>query len=182
MNIYAGSHTTDLVTEIVVVVHADDVRLCLWTATTNRPIVHFTPDNLYNNGEALWNDTDRWKQKNSKKSLTQCHSVHHKSQIYDRGAKKGSRDERPTTNRLSHGTAFTDLNNAYIAERRPPKHCTRALNNWYLAKFLSLTVQAEAQNYINNCKLVLIHALWKSFELINSKIWKRIAYPSRECV
>jgi hypothetical protein len=45
----------------------DGVRLRLWTATTNGPIVH-PPSDI--------RDTDRG---NSEKYLSQCHFVHHKS-------------------------------------------------------------------------------------------------------
>jgi hypothetical protein len=45
------------------------------------------------------------KPKNSKKKLSQCHFVHHKTHWIDPGANPGRGDNRPATNRLSHGTA-----------------------------------------------------------------------------
>jgi hypothetical protein len=46
-------------------------------AATNRLIVH-PPADIYEYGEPWWNDIDREKQKNSEKSLSQYHFVHHK--------------------------------------------------------------------------------------------------------
>jgi hypothetical protein len=81
----------------VVVVHVDGVRLCLWTAATNGPIVH-PPGNTYEYGEPRWNDIDRGKPKNSEKNLSQCHFVHHKFQ----GVNSSLRGNKPVTNRLSY--------------------------------------------------------------------------------
>jgi hypothetical protein len=39
----------------------------------------FVENNVF--GERRWNDIDRGKPKNSKKSLSQCHFVHHKSHM-----------------------------------------------------------------------------------------------------
>jgi hypothetical protein len=63
-------------------VHAQGVRLCLWTAATNGPSVH-SPVDIYQCVEPWWNDTDRIKPNNSKKNLSQCHSVQHKSLMWD---------------------------------------------------------------------------------------------------
>jgi hypothetical protein len=53
-------------------------RLCLCgTATANRLTFH-SPDDTCANMEQRWNDTDRGKQKDSDKSLSQCHFVHQK--------------------------------------------------------------------------------------------------------
>jgi hypothetical protein len=41
----------------------------------------FIPEMIYENGERRWNDTDRGKQKNSEKNLSQSHYVHHKSHM-----------------------------------------------------------------------------------------------------
>jgi hypothetical protein len=43
----------------------------------------FIPHVMYENGEPWWNDIDRGKSKNSERNLSQCHSVHHKSHIFD---------------------------------------------------------------------------------------------------
>jgi hypothetical protein len=61
-----------------ILVFVDGVSLCLWTATTNGPIVH-SPDNIYEHGDPWWNYTDRRKVKIWQKNLSQCHFVHHKS-------------------------------------------------------------------------------------------------------
>jgi hypothetical protein len=66
-----------------------------------RTDILFIPQMIYEYGERWWKDTDRGKRKNSVKTLSQFHFVHHKSQ----GANTGLRGERPATNRLSHGTA-----------------------------------------------------------------------------
>jgi hypothetical protein len=58
----------------------------------------------YEFGDRRWNDIDRGKPKNSEKNLSQCHFVHHKSNM---GTNPGLRGERPATNDLSHGTVLT---------------------------------------------------------------------------
>jgi hypothetical protein len=57
------------------------VRLYLWTVATNGSTVHPSDDILYTHGEPRWNDTDRGKPKHSERNLSQCHFVHHKSQM-----------------------------------------------------------------------------------------------------
>jgi hypothetical protein len=47
------------------------------------------------------------KPKNSEKTLSQCHFVHHKSHWIYVGANLGCRGERLATYRLSHGTAIS---------------------------------------------------------------------------
>jgi hypothetical protein len=54
--------------------------------------------------EHRWNEIDR-EQKYSEKNLSQCHFVHHKSTWTGPRSNPDLRDERPATNRLSHGTA-----------------------------------------------------------------------------
>jgi hypothetical protein len=88
---------------IVVVVHVDGVRRCLWTAASNGSIV-YPPDDEY--GQSRWNDTDREIPKSSGKKLSQCHFVHHRSRRTDPGANLALRGERPVTNDLSHCTEF----------------------------------------------------------------------------
>ena len=48
--------------------------------------------------EQWWNDTDRGKLKYWEKNLSQCHSVHHKSQL---GSNEGLRGKRWATDRLT---------------------------------------------------------------------------------
>jgi hypothetical protein len=59
-----------------IVVHVDGVRLCLWTAATNGPVIHLS-DDIW-----VWRATVEWywqgKPKNSERNLSQCHFVHHK--------------------------------------------------------------------------------------------------------
>jgi hypothetical protein len=54
--------------------------------------------------EQRWNDTDREKQKDSEKNLSQHHFVHHKSHPA-LGANRGLRGKKLATNRLSYGTS-----------------------------------------------------------------------------
>jgi hypothetical protein len=72
---------------IVVVVLVDVVRLRLWTAATNRPVVH-PPDNIWQ-----WSLTVEWhwqeKTENSGKNLPQCQFVNHKSHMNWPGREAG---------------------------------------------------------------------------------------------
>jgi hypothetical protein len=51
-----------------------------------------------------WGDTDNGKPKHFVKNLSQC-QIAYKSHMDDVKSNPGLRDERPATNRLSHGTA-----------------------------------------------------------------------------
>jgi hypothetical protein len=68
-----------VISQIVVVVYIDGVRLYLRIEVTNGPFVR--RQMIYEYGEPWWNDIDRGKLKNSEKSLCQCHFVHHKSNV-----------------------------------------------------------------------------------------------------
>jgi hypothetical protein len=72
-------------------VRVDEMRLYLWNAVTNGPGLLFISQMTYQYGEPRWNDTDREKQNNSNKSLSQCLSVHHKSHMNDRERTRASR-------------------------------------------------------------------------------------------
>jgi hypothetical protein len=41
----------------------------------------FNPQVIYEYVESRWNDTDRGEPKNPERNLSQCHAVHHKSQM-----------------------------------------------------------------------------------------------------
>jgi hypothetical protein len=72
----------------------------------------FIPQMIYEHGEPWWNYTDKGKQKNSKKNLSQCHFTHHKSPTWtDPVMNLGLQRERLATNPLSHSTAQTCLHN-----------------------------------------------------------------------
>jgi hypothetical protein len=62
----------------------------------------------YEYGESWWSDIDRAKLKNSETNLSQCHFIHHDSNVAwtEPGANPCFRSERPQTNRLSHGTTM----------------------------------------------------------------------------
>jgi hypothetical protein len=70
-----------------------------------------------------WNDIDRGKPKDSKKNLSQCHFVNHKSHWIDPGAIPGRRGERPTTNRQSHwqGLIVVKVVQYVACDQRCPK-------------------------------------------------------------
>jgi hypothetical protein len=57
--------------------------------------------------EHRWNEIDKENPKYSKKNLSQCHFVHHKTHKDWPGIEPGFCGERPVTNRLSHGTAMS---------------------------------------------------------------------------
>jgi hypothetical protein len=51
----------------------------LGTVAANVPVFHPPGDIYYIYGEPCWNDIDKGKLKDSEKTLSQCHFVHHKS-------------------------------------------------------------------------------------------------------
>jgi hypothetical protein len=80
------------------------VRLCLWTAATNRLLVH--PQMIHEYKEPRWNNTDRGKPKNSEKTRPSATLSTTSPTRIDPSANPGLRGERPATNGLSHGTAY----------------------------------------------------------------------------
>jgi hypothetical protein len=82
----------------LVAVHVDGVRLCLWTAATNEPIVH--PQVIHEYGELWCNDID-WQHvrtlRNTCPSATQSTT---NPTWTDPGAHPGLRCERQVANRL----------------------------------------------------------------------------------
>jgi hypothetical protein len=83
------------------------VTSCAYVSEPRPPTgLLFIPQVIYKHGEPWWTDIERGEQKNSKKNLSQCHFVAHAT---DSGANPGFYGERPTTNRLSHGTASKQM-------------------------------------------------------------------------
>jgi hypothetical protein len=78
--------------ELLVVVHVDGVRLCLWTAATNRPVVHSRDDIWVWTAMVEWY-LDRTKPNNSEKKPVAVPFC------------PGPSRERRAVKRLSHGTA-----------------------------------------------------------------------------
>jgi hypothetical protein len=72
------------------------MRRCLWTAATNGPTIH-PPGDIWAWREVEW----YWHEKTEElweKILSQCHFVHHKSNMTDPGANPSLRGERPANN------------------------------------------------------------------------------------
>jgi hypothetical protein len=65
----------------------------------------FIPQMTYEHGEPWWNDTDRVKTCELEKNCLRATLSTINPTWTDPGANPGLRDERPSTNRLSHGTA-----------------------------------------------------------------------------
>jgi hypothetical protein len=78
---------TGQIINIVVVVHVDGVRPCLWTVATSGLTVH-PPGDIW-----VWRATVEWywqgKWKNLEKNLSQCHFFHRKSHMDWPGCKPG---------------------------------------------------------------------------------------------
>jgi hypothetical protein len=81
------------------VVYADGVRLCLWTAATNRPILHLPDGNIL-----IWRTTMEWEWQGKTQEIREkpvpvplCPPPTQN----DQEANPGLRHERPATNRLS---------------------------------------------------------------------------------
>jgi len=91
-------------TGIVIVDHVNGVRPCLWTPSTNGPVVH--PKMMYEYGEPRWNDvlTGENRRTRRKPSRSSTFSTTNPTWI-DTDANPGFRGARPVTNDLSHGTA-----------------------------------------------------------------------------
>jgi hypothetical protein len=68
--------------------------------------------------ERRWNEIDSGKPKYSEKSLSQCHFVHHKSNIDWPGIEPELTRWGPATNRLSHGTSSVQSLLYHRSERK----------------------------------------------------------------
>jgi hypothetical protein len=88
------------------------VRLCL---ELRPPTALLLIPRIYEYGEPRWNDIVRGQPKNSERNLSQFHFVHHKSLLHWPGPLRWE------AGRLSHGTAFTSIENRQHAEYNGPQ-------------------------------------------------------------
>jgi hypothetical protein len=88
----------------VVIVLADGVRLCLWTAITNGPVVH-PSDNI----RICWNPGGMILTAKNRRTRAKTCPSDTLSTINATWTDPGLRGERPATDRLSHGTALQHM-------------------------------------------------------------------------
>jgi hypothetical protein len=89
-------------------VRVGGVRLRLWTAATNRPVVH-PPGDIW-----AWRATVEWywqgkTRRTRRKTCPSATSSATNPTWTNQGSNPGFRGVRPATNRLSHGTAFNTI-------------------------------------------------------------------------
>jgi hypothetical protein len=105
---------------LICLVHVDGVRLCLWTAATNGPVVYVNEVRIFlwtaaTNGSLfvpqviwVWSSCEMITWQNRKTCLSATLSTINLTYIY-LGTKPGLHSERPVTNCLSHSTALFAL-------------------------------------------------------------------------
>jgi hypothetical protein len=104
----------------------DGVRLCLYgTAAANGPIVH-PPDGTWMRMDQRWNDINRGKPKDSKRTLSQCHFIHrkfHMGQLWERTQAFAVRSRRLTACGVSRPiSTATALNFVQDSEFHDAQH------------------------------------------------------------
>jgi hypothetical protein len=109
-------HNTIIICTVVMtslvhdVVHVDGVRLCLWTATSNRPVVHPQVMRVESHGRMILTG------RNQRSRRETCPSATLPSINYtwtDMDANPGFHTERRVANYLSHGMALASPLKAY---------------------------------------------------------------------
>jgi hypothetical protein len=132
--------------------------------------VHCPSLRWYTNTEQWRNNTDRGKQKDSEKKLSQCHLIRHKYYWTALGKNPGLWDEKSTTNRLSYGTAVNiglklKVNFIPTAIFKTRKYSTVIIfliTDGHKLCFQTNRVWYSLKSSIINCTALIVHCLIKS--------------------